>query len=171
MESEGLGKEAGGGGDEVVAGVALALQLEEAEAVEVAVLFLEALAEGTHILRLATEATDEGHAIDTAAGLFQAGEAATERSGHIEGILGMNREFVGKGHDDGLAAVVALLMELAGTLLAVGDFVGLHRMGCLRVVIQLKLEGVGPLDEVYMVAVDLHADTQVVVLGGTETVV
>ena len=171
MRSEGLGEEAGGRGDEVVAGVALALHLEEAEAVEVAVLLLESLAERPYILCLATETADEGHAIDAAAGLFQAGEAATEGSGHIEGILGMDREFVGEGHDDGLAAVVALLVELAGALLAVGDFVGLHRMGCLRVVILLKLEGVGPLDEVYMVAVDLHADTQVVVLGGTETVV
>ena len=126
-ELQNLGKETGGGGDEVVAGVALALLLEEAEAVEFAMLFLETLAEGTDGVVVASEAADEGHAVDTAAGLLQPREAATEGSGHGEGLLGRDREEIGESHDDGLAAVVALLVELAGALLAGGDFVGLHK--------------------------------------------
>ena len=101
--------------------------LEQAETVEFAMLFLEALTEGTDGLGLSAEAADHRHAVDAAAGLLQSGKAAAEGGGHGKGLLCRDGEKVGKSHDDRLAAVVALLVELAGACLACVDFVGLHR--------------------------------------------
>ena len=123
---EGFGEEAGGGGDEVVAGVTLALELEETEAVEIAVFLLEALAEGADGVAVAGEAADHAHGVDASAGLLESREAATEGSGHGLGLFGGDGKEVGESQDDGLAAVAALLVELAGAGFAGVDFGGGH---------------------------------------------
>lgn len=72
------------------------------------------------------EATDNGHSGDTSADFAEAGEAATEGSGECKCLLGVDREQVLESQHYRLAAVVTLLMELAGTLFAGIDVFLIH---------------------------------------------
>ena len=105
-------EQSGGFGYEVGAGLFAGGQ--EACADDVAVALAELLYQGAGIGGAACEAADHGHAADASADFAGAGEAATEGSGHIHGGIGINREFVGPGPHDRLAAVASLAVQGAG---------------------------------------------------------